>query len=224
MATSPKQLNVLQKEKLQEVNSIINYLGNYHGLESLFPWISAETADYLKSRQITDPEPDQLIVETLGLEYFQFYAGESGSVENTSVYTEFSLEKNKPLDISGYDQLIEFVIFPNYENGQNDEILEGSGFSFSKPITVDEDLIFTWQGMEINLKSASFMQSLTEKHGSGSQSELAQEDLSVLIQQDGLKVKVIYQRIGFTKENDKTASYGMLSGIVLVKKMGPSVL
>jgi hypothetical protein len=223
IATSAKELNVLQQEKLREVNSIIQYLENYHGLESLFPWISSETAAYFESRQIIYPEPDQLMVETLGLKYSPSYSGESSSVENTSVYTEFSLEKNRPLEITGYDQLIEFVIFPNYENGQNDEMLEGSGFSFSKPITVDEDLIFTWEEMEINLESAAFIQKLTEKHGSGSQSELAQEELSVLIQQNGLEVKVIYQRIGFTKENDKTANYGMLSGTVLVQKTDPSV-
>lgn len=223
IATSAKELNVLQKEKLQEINSIINYLGNFHGLESLFPWISPETAAHFESRQITYPEPDQLMVETLGLKYSPFFSGESISVENSAVYTEFSLKKNKPLDISGYDQLIEFVIFPSYENGQNDEILEGPGFSFSKPITVDEDLIFTWQEIEINLQSADFINKLIEKHGSGSQSELAQEELISSIRQGNIEVKVIYQQISFTKELEKAANFGMLSGVILVKKNGASV-
>jgi len=223
IATSTREMNQLQKEKLQEVNSIINYLGNFHGLESLFPWISAETAAYFKSLQITYPEPDQLMVETLGLKFLSSYYATMVSEETTSVYTEFSLEKNKPLDISGYDQFIEFVIFPNYENGQNDEILEGPGFSFSKPITVDEDLIFTWQELEINLQSASFINKLIEKHGNGFQLKLAQEELASMIWQDGLDIKVIYQQISFTKEQEKAANFGMLSGVILVKKNRASV-
>ena len=223
VATSQMKSNKLEPEKLGEVNSIIQYLENYHGLEGLFPWISPETANFFESKEITNPEPDQLMVETLGVEYAPWYSYSNNSTRVTSVYTEFFIEKNKPLEIRGYEQLIEFVVYPSYENGQIEEVVKGPGYSFSTPVTVEENLIFTWQGTEINLQSADFIKKLTEKHGLGGQEKLAQEEMTTTIRNDSLEVKVVYRQLTFTKVEENTANFGELSGTLLVRKITASV-
>lgn len=223
VTTSQMKSNKLEPKKLGEVNSIIQYLENYHGLEGLFPWIAPETVDFFESREITDPEPVQLMVETLGLEYAPWYSYSTDSTEVTSVYTEFFIEKNTPLEIVGYEQLIEFVVFPSYENGQIQELIEGPSYSLSKPVTIEENLTFTWQGVEINLQSAEFIKKLGKQQGLGVQKELPQEEMTVIISKDSLEIKVVYRKLAFTKIQEHAASFGQLSGTLMIRKIGASV-
>jgi hypothetical protein len=223
IASSKRELNTLPKDQLNEVNSIIHYLESYHGMEALFPWIAPETADFFESNQIIEPSHAQLMAETLGIKYLLPYNTYDTVDSVFNEYTEFSSIPTESLEISGYDHLIRFVIYPSYERGEVEELRTGPDYSFSKPKTTDEELLFTWREKEINLQTAAFIETLLKKHGAGVQPSLPQENLSILIQSDSLEIKVIYKRIGFTQVKDQKASFERLSGIVLIKFKTPSV-
>ena len=223
IASSKRELNSLPKDQLNEVNSIIHYLESYHGMEALFPWIAPETADYFESKDIIEPSHAQLMAETLGIKYLLPYNSYDSVGSDSNEYTEFSSIHSESVEISGYDHLIRFVIYPSYERGEVEELRTGPDYSFSKPIGIDEKLILTWKGKEINLQTAAFMESLTQKHGRGLHPSLPQESLTQLVKEDSLEIKVVYQKIGFNKVKDQKESYERLSGLVLIRKMEPSV-
>ena len=222
-ATSKRELNTLPKDQLNEVNSILLYLENYHGMEALFPWIAPETADLFESKEIIEPSHAQLMAETLGIKYIPPYEAYDSTNSDQISYTEFSAVPTEEVAISGYDYLIRFVIYPSYERGEVEELRSEPDYSFSKPTTIDEDFLFTWRKKDINLQSAAFIEALLKKHGEGVQPSLPQESLTQLVRQDSLEVKVVYGKIGFRKLEDQKTSYDRLSGLVLIKKIDPSV-
>lgn len=223
LASSKRELNTLPKDQLNEVNSIIHYLESYHGMEALFPWIAPETADFFESSQIIEPSHAQLMAETMGIKYLLPYNTYDTVDSVSNEYTEFSSIPTESLEISGYDHLIRFVTYPSYERGEVEELRTGPDYSFSKPILIDENLILTWKGTEINLQAAALIESLSQKHGRGLHPSLPQESLTQLVRQDSLEIKVVYQKIGFNKMKNQKASYDRLSGTVLIKKIDPSV-
>ncbi len=223
IASSKRELNTLPKDQLNEVNSIIHYLESYHGMEALFPWIAPETADYFESKDIIEPSHAQLMAETMGIKYLLPYETYDTADSVSNEYTEFSSIPTEYLDISGYDHLIRFVIYPSYERGEVEELRSGPDYSFTKPKTTDEDLLFTWREKEINLQSAAFFETLLKKHGAGVQPALPQENLSSVIQSDSLEIKVMYKKIAFLPQPDGKINFDRLSGIILIKNKIPSV-
>lgn len=223
IASSKRELNTLPKDQLNEVNSIIHYLESYHGMEALFSWLAPETADYFESKEIIEPSHAQLMAETLGIKYLLPNNSYDSAGSDSNEHTEFSSIHSESVEVSGYDHLIRFVIYPSYERGEVEELRTGLDYSFTKPIGIDENLILTWKGKEINLQSTAFMESLTQKHGEGLHPSLPQESLTQLVKEDSLEIKVVYQKIGFNKVKDQKASYERLSGLVLIRKMEPSV-
>lgn len=223
IASSKRELNTLPKDQLNEVNSIIHYLESYHGMEALFPWIAPETADYFESKDIIEPSHAQLMAETLGIKYLLPYNTYDTADSVSNEYTDFSSLSSEEVSITGYDHLIRFVIYPSFEKGEVESLLAGPDYSFSKPNTTDENLIFTWRKKEINLQSAAFIEALLKKHGEGIHPSLPEDGLTTVIQSDSLEIKVIYKRIGFRKENEEKSSLDRFSGIVLIKFTAPSV-
>ncbi len=222
-ATSRRELNTLPKEQLNEVNSILHYLEDYHGMEALFPWIAPETSAFFESKEIIEPSHAQLMAETIGIKYIPPYGVyDSTSFEQNS-YTEFSTVPTEEVAISGYDHLIRFVIYPSYEKGEVEELLSGPGYSFSKPTTTDEDILFTWKEKEINLQSAAFINALSKKHGEGVHPSFPQENLTSVIQSDSLEIKVMYKKIAFLPQPDGKINFERLSGIILIKNKISSV-
>lgn len=221
-ATSKRELNTLPKERLNEVNSILHYLEDYHGMEALFPWIAPETAAFFATKDIIEPSHAQLMAETLGIKYIPPYGIDEASSSQQNTYTDFSTVPTEEVAVSGYDHLIRFVIYPSYEKGEVEQLLSGQGYSFSKPTTTDEDILFTWKEREINLQSAAFINALS-KHGAGVHPAFPQENLSSVIQSDSLEIKVMYKKIAFLPQPDGKINFDRLSGIILIKNKIPSV-
>lgn len=222
-ATSKRELNTLPKDQLNEVNSILLYLENYHGMEALFPWIAPETADLFESKEIIEPSHAQLMAETLGIKYVPPYEAYDSTNSEQNSYTDFSTVLTEEVAVSGYDHLIRFVIYPSYERGEVEELRSGSDYSFSKPTTTDEDILFTWKEMEINLESAEFINALSKKHGNGVHPAFPQENLTSMIQSDSLEIKVMYKKIAFLPQPDGKINFDRLSGIILIKNKISSV-
>jgi hypothetical protein len=216
-ATTKRELNTLSNEQLNEVNSILHYLEDYHGMDALFPWIAPETAEFFTSKEIIEPSHAQLMAETLGIKYVPPYEAFDSTNSEQNSYTEFSAVPTEEVAISGYDYLIRFVIYPSYEKGEVEELLSGPDYSFSKPKTIDEDILFSWRKKEINLQSSAFMDVLTQKHGAGVHPSFPQQDLSTLIQSDSLEIKVMYKKIAFLPQGDGKINFDRLSGIILIK-------
>jgi hypothetical protein len=102
----------LDKNSLKEVNSIIQYLSDYHGLQDLEPWFDQDLKSMMVTSAINSKSKnpsmdwDELVIETMGLEFVSSYALDEldGSVKdlNFQAFGDFSYS------ISGFKQLLKF--------------------------------------------------------------------------------------------------------------------
>ncbi len=104
-----KSSNSLGKADLDKVNSIVQYLEDYHGMSAILPWFQQDLKVLLveaeaKSERYAEPDYSKLIVESMGLEYIPAYR--IGYDTPSYRYFSFLSGRNKPLPVSAYDYLI----------------------------------------------------------------------------------------------------------------------
>jgi len=102
----------LDKNLLQEVNSIIQYLSDYHGLQDLEPWFDQDLKFLMVTSVINSKtnnpskDWDELVIETMGLKFVPSYTLDEldGSIKdlNFQAFGDFSYS------ISGFEQLLKF--------------------------------------------------------------------------------------------------------------------
>jgi hypothetical protein len=216
----PKNTNSLETKELNQVNSILHYLGEYHSWEGVYPWISEEICGLIENSETKNQDRTQLLVETMGLAYVPWYEANynSDGAANESNESLFELEAGALLEISGYDRMIYFVAYPDYSSGESLESLKGNNYSISKPGSVDENLVLTWEGREITFPTAKLFADLGTRLGPGENKNLDASKLSLELEEDSLAFRLIVKKISFGKIANENRWIEAYSGYILVKE------
>lgn len=213
IAKTPQNQNTLSPKNLSEVNSIIRYLGNFHGYKSIYPWLSEETIQLFEDESVKKPQFDKVVVESLGLTYGAYFAEET---ENTETLTEvtftFLVEPSDPLSISGYDHLIHFNINPISEPEPNLD------FSFSRPEYLTDTLMLTWKGQTIKLDVANQFDYLSQKFGEGYHTSVSPIHMAWTQTSAPIDVKILLEGISIDRNSELVDKINFINGKILIRE------
>jgi len=94
----------LDEDALNEVNSIIQYLADYHGLKDLESWFDQDLKSIMETSATnsrtnsTSMDWDELYIKSIGLDYITSYQLEDGALETVGLHFEASGEFSYPIE------------------------------------------------------------------------------------------------------------------------------
>lgn len=198
----------LKYEDQKEISSIINYLLEWHGIETFSGWLADSTINSLDS--VSRYSQREEITKLMGFEY--------GSRRQKPDYDEyFRLNSNHDalLLISDYDYLIDINVMNLLHLEQANEIGDDSCF-----IRYDQKQAI----LEVRLKSFSNKLELdlsvpvTELVESGYRSNVPVDKMSFMISNADFSAKVVLRSIfGVYKENEPS-EVNSIGGFLLIQK------
>lgn len=204
----------LPKEDLNEVNSIIQYLTDYHGMESLYPWFEQDLKTLIRNTEdatINVPLlPSKFLVESMGLRYIPYY-----QIISDSDFKEMTLQKNSyfQLDISGFDYLRNI-------NTNERAVKEESFTDWKYDLEVNKDnktnLNLIWADGQIEIDLSSELEDLFNMYGGGFHSIPAAE-LVISKKEENLEVKIQINSMTINNSEDRLMLQS-LEGLLLVKE------
>jgi hypothetical protein len=174
------------KNSLKEVNSIIQYLSDYHGLRDLEPWFDQNLKSVMETSLINSKSNnpsmdwDELVIETMGLKFLPSYALDEldGSVKdlNFQALGDFSYS------IKGFDQLLKFETDRTEKGIEVDE-------DYHILLDLEKESILLIQGreMEIAIDLKDFIKEL----------QLIHRDYTNAVDWDDLKFEFISEELEF---------------------------
>ncbi|MEB2775595.1 DUF4153 domain-containing protein [Algoriphagus sp. D3-2-R+10] len=209
--------NSLPREELNEVNSILQYLADYHGMETIYPWFDQDLKSLM--RQSKDEQvnsnyliPSKLLVESMGLTYVPYYEmlNESNSLKEMTLVTNDYYQ----LEISEFDYLRRFNIGTWVS-------AEEESFSYRKyHLEVEENktkLILKWADGQTDFDISKELKDLFNLYGGGYHN-VPSEEFFFLINQDGLEIKIQINSLTMTN-SEGTLVLQNLEGLLLVNEI-----
>ncbi|WP_057939420.1 DUF4153 domain-containing protein [Algoriphagus resistens] len=191
----------ISNEELYEVNSIVEYLEEYHGLKNIYPWFEQDLESLLKqsrdSLAINYTNPSKLLVESMGLKYVPYYDRLSVSGE----HQELTLlgDGDFQMTISGFDYIRSVTL--NSYNIQN------APFSDLKyHLELDKDnkanLILKWTDGSMNIDISTYLKDLLNTYTSGFQ-YVPSEELIISRKEKNIEIKIQISSITIANPEDK---------------------
>ena len=209
----------------QEVGSILHYLDNMHGLESIKPWFRADVDSALavreatlKAQRIFDRNNTAVVMELMGLEYLQqsYYGG------NLIYFNAREPKQQGVWDVKGYDYMVEYHY--GAENPDR-KLLAAAPALFvlgSDSLHVhyqpqraaqEEALLFRYAADTVQLELKPLYDRLRKEE----QNELPKEKMTQLLQGSNFSVRIELQHLSLRLEKGAYVLEN-ISGRVLVKR------
>ena len=208
----------LPQKELDEINSIVQYLENYHGMSSILPWFEQDLKAILdeaeeKSERYEGPVYSKLIVESMGLEFIP--SGMIGFENPESKFYSFMTKDNSAISLDDFDVMVRFQL-----NSESESILLTLPGGNS-PIEIEQtdDLILTLKKdklvYEIPLKKLvnQLIETNGDKVGEAIDPELLKLDTSC----SNLKIRIYFTEINFNQSQEK-AVWSAFKGYILLKE------
>ena len=208
----------LPQKELDEINSIVQYLENYHGMSSILPWFEQDLKAILdeaeeKSERYEGPVYSKLIVESMGLEFIP--SGMIGFENPESKFYSFMTKDNSAISLDDFDVMVRFQL-----NSESESILLTLPGGNS-PIEIEQtdDLILTLKKdklvYEIPLKKLvnQLIETNGDKVGEAIDPELLKLDTSF----SNLKIRIYFTEINFNQSQEK-AVWSAFKGYILLKE------
>lgn len=151
-----EKTNSLPRIELNKINSIINYLEDYHGLESVYEWFDQDLEMVIEkavSSKNSQFSPSKIVVIAMGLEYLNRY--QLLSTIETSEYRSLSLHANDEyeLNLSDYD----IMLIVSLDNWNNDNLKSTNQFNTRLNPDQPSELILGRDGKEYNIDLKEFI-------------------------------------------------------------------
>ena len=209
----------ISSEDLDEINSIIQYLDSYHGMDSVLPWFEQDLKAILneaqeKSAQFARPVYSKLIVESMGLEYVQ--AGMIAVNNPESKFYSFIAKENSTISLKGFDVMIRFQL--NGEPEPIPMILPGSNSQLE--IERTEDLILTikkdTQLHQIPLEG--LVNHLIETNENKPDELIEPEFMKIDTAFSNLKIRIYFTQINYNPGQEEQMGMSSLQGYILLKE------
>jgi uncharacterized membrane protein len=206
----------LGNNSLKEVNSIIQYLGDYHGLQDLEPWFDQDLKSVMATSAINskanDPSMDwdELVIETMGLKFVSSYALDEldGSVKDLN----FQASGDFSYSISGFEQLLKFET-DKYKKG-----IEGDE-NYHVRLDLDNESVFLIQNHEkqIPIDLKDFIKEL----------QLTHRDYYNTVDWDELRFEFVSEELEFilffeyinARITDEELTLVSLKGFILIREV-----
>jgi hypothetical protein len=206
----------LDKSALREANSIIQYLGDYHGLSELEAWfvqdlksvmISSASKSNLKE---ASKDWDQLIVETMGMKYIPFFQldDQEGEVKELSFQTtdEFSFP------VSGFEHLVKFEANRLTKGKQ-----EKSDFDLSLESEKQSILLLKNQNREIKIDLKDFIHGLSLQSNANF-NPVDGKDLRFEFSSEDLRLVFLFETIHMKLEKEELTLVSV-KGLMLIHEI-----
>lgn len=213
-----RPINLLPTEELNEVNSILQYLADYHGMENIYPWFEQDLKSLIKKSKDAQPNtypfpiPGKLIVESMGLTYVPYYQLENG--EEIPRILELAPDNNFQLDISAYD----YMSVIDIGDGRSfDEISKDKKFKVDIAPNSNSTLVVEWENEKIEIPLAQYLKDLVNQY-SQDYHRVDSDELVITNTNEKLNILIQVQSLTLMKsEGDITIN--RLAGILLVKEI-----
>lgn len=194
----PKSIST---EDLHEINSILEYLEDFHGLEKIYPWFEQDIKTLIKKSEdslaFITANSSKLLVESMNLTYVPYY-DRLGSSEK---YTELILmgESDFQLTISGFDY-IRRVTVDSYT-------IQKESFSDRKyHLELDKDnkpnLILKWTDGSMSIDISTYLKDLLNTYNNGYQ-YVPSEELIISRKEKNIEIKIQISSITIANAEDK---------------------
>jgi hypothetical protein len=205
----------IDQESLKKVNSIIQYLADYHGLEDLEPWFDQDlksiletSAENSKSKKPT-LELDELFIKSMGLDYIPSY--ELGNDQAETKPLNFIAIGEFRYSIEGFDQLIKFEA-SRYSAVKSEE----NDFALYLDKEGESILVIISNGQESRIELKQFIQELQLLY-TNSYSTVEWEDLRFEYNSEDLKLVLFFENID-ARIQEGELIIESLNGFVLIGK------
>lgn len=197
-------------EDRKDISSIVLYLTGWHGLDTFSGWLSDSTLQAIDSvNKFAQPSR---ITKIIGFDYVGW-----AQSEETKKFKFFRLKEDIYIDISNFDQLMEFSF-----SGRD---------SVMKMYTMDSDTIHIWvdnrrQVLEIHYKSETnanvlefpIMESLDRIDSlSYRRDNVPIEELTFSASRENVEFKLILSKVTLLK-NEKNIDVDRVSGYLLIRR------
>ncbi len=203
------------REDAQEISSIVSYLSDMHGYQSIQPWFASE----LKAEVTQGPARYLSAVEVLdrmGVVYAE-YRGEAGT-------RTFSVDAGKPVVIVGYDRVLRQQSL--VDNLNTKELrFDGEGISYATgegrdTLTVKiGDATSGFETVQADVGAFARKLMLESEEADISPGKMAPESMAVMAEQNGHKVMVLFRRLSLVrKDGNVTISSGTFDLAYTVRK------
>lgn len=191
-----------------EIKSIIDYLDDHHGFNSIKEWykqdFDIELQSYNKTKKrwsrINEAE---IYMAAMGLEYRYYY------VDSENEYFSYSTPYYQQItNIKGYDYLLDINHYYYYDNNSNNNIpfeMEGEQYDINR-VNKDRFILEIFKEDEsiLAIDIDDLKDELIEKYDKKYQNEIPQNELTISKLSNGIDYKFEIQSLNFRTEKGKT--------------------
>ncbi|PZX56581.1 uncharacterized protein DUF4153 [Algoriphagus chordae] len=210
------QLNSLPTPELNEVNSILQYLEDYHGMTNLYPWFEQDLESMMK--QVTSKRsapitlPSEFLVESMGLTYKNRYQ----LLTHDALPQNLTLEVNQniQLDITAYDYLSSVDLGEWTISNQSPK---EEKYALEIDPKSQEILILTWENSQIQIPLSDYLQNLVNQYGYDFH-RVDNDELLITSTGENLHVLLQVQTLHI-EQSEKANKLISLRGILLIKEI-----
>lgn len=216
-AIGSKSTNQLDAEALDEVNSIVQYLEDYHGLEAVLDWFEQDLSALYrkaseKNRIYFYIDYSQFVIESMGLKFIPDYL--IGRDYPSDKYFSYAIEQESIRIITGFDY--EFNFYSNEGNYKHQWTLPAGVEADMDFDPETQQLYFSLENSSVQLDLASFSDDLKNKFGSGHVGELSEKEVSFNYSDESVQLRIIFHSLNNNGgENGKVDQF---SGVILIGK------
>ena len=216
-AIGSKSTNQLDAEALDEVNSIVQYLEDYHGLEAVLDWFEQDLSALYrkaseKNRIYFYIDYSQFVIESMGLKFIPDYL--IGRDYPSDKYFSYAIEQESIRIITGFDY--EFNFYSNEGNYKHQWTLPAGVEADMDFDPETQQLYFSLENSSVQFNLASFSDDLKNKFGSGHVGELSEKEVSFNYSDESVQLRIIFHSLNNNGgENGKVDQF---SGVILIGK------
>jgi hypothetical protein len=206
----PQNQQLLNDSLKNEIKSILDYLDNYHGFNSIKEWYTQgfdekiQTHNLKKERwqRINEAE---VYMRALGLDYRLYYTSENNYISFSSNY------QDKLINIKGYDYetRINGYYYNRNEFNKDENLvtpfsIDSTRYEFKTDLK-NEYLIIVYQNNEVfsKIDLTPLKERLVKKYGMEQRYDLPQEELTLIDSSATFNVKLVLENISFNNEKNK---------------------
>lgn len=217
--TGQKPSKKLPQEDLDEINSIIQYLENYHGMGSVLPWFDQDLEAILdeaeeKSPRYEGPIYSKLIIESMGLEFIP--AGMIGSKSPELRFYSFMAKDNSAISLEDFDVMFRFQMNSDSEPIQLTLPKTNSQLEIERT----EDLIFTLKTDNLvhQILLEDLINQLIEKNGNKEGVAIDPELMKIDTSFSTMKIRIYFTQINYNQGQEEQMGRSYLQGYILLKE------
>jgi hypothetical protein len=214
--SSELRTKALPKEELNEVNSILQYLEDYHGMEKIYPWFEQDLKTLMTeardSLSYFTGSSSKLLVESMNLTYVPYYERltEAESLRMLTLVGEADFQ----LAITGFDYMRRFYVADTYSP---EESFEDRKYKLELIQKNQAALLLTWPDGSMEIDLSVELKDYLNQYGPGYH-DVASEELVINRKEENLEIKLQIRSMTITNSEEKLAIQN-LEGLLLVKEI-----